>query len=121
MTGEEGDISNLFQYTCYDWCYYKEEREKFTFNREILGRVFGPDAGAVNEMSQWVIKANGNVVPRQSTRLLHVDELNSKTEEKKRKTFDALIERRWGTSITPPNVSNSPEDKPWKEYHDDDE
>ena len=61
-------------------------------------------------MSQWVLKANGNVVPSRSTPPLHVDELHSKTEEKKRETFDALIERRWGTSITPPNVSNSSED-----------
>ena len=72
-------------------------------------------------MSQWVLKANGDVVPRRSSRPLHVDELNIKTEEKKRETLDALIERRWGTSITPPNVYNSPDNEPWKEYHDNDE
>ena len=39
LTDEEGDISKICQYKWYDWCYYKEEREQFTFNREILGRV----------------------------------------------------------------------------------
>ena len=107
LTGEEGDISNLCQYKSYDGCYQREEREKFTFNREILGRFLGPSTGAGNEISQWVLKENGNVVPRRSTRPLQVDELHSKTEEKKRKTFDALIERRWDTSIKQPNVSNS--------------
>ena len=72
-------------------------------------------------MSQWVLKANGNVVPRRSTHPIHVYELHSNTEEKKPETFDDLIYRRWGTSITPPNVSNSPEDEPCKYYHDDDE
>ena len=72
-------------------------------------------------MSQWVLKANSNVVPRRSTRPLYVDELHSKTEEKKRETSYAMIERMWGTSITPPNVSNLSEDEPWKEYHDNDE
>ena len=40
-------------------------------------------------------------------------------EKKKRVTFDALIERRWGTSITPPKASS--DDSAWQEDHDDDE
>ena len=43
-------------------------------------------------MCQWVLKANGKVVPRRSLRPLHVDEIHSKVEEKKRQIFDALIE-----------------------------
>ena len=50
LAGEEGDISNLCQEKWYDWCYFREEKEEFPFNREILGRVHGPDTGAVNEM-----------------------------------------------------------------------
>ena len=84
FTGEEGDISNLCQYKWYECCYYREEREQFSFNPEILGRVLGPGTGAGNEMSQWVLKAKDNVSPHQSTRPLHVDKLHSKTEEKKR-------------------------------------
>jgi hypothetical protein len=66
LTGEEGDISNLSEYKWYDWCYYREQKEKFPYPREILGRVLGPATGAGNEMSQWVLKSNGNVVPRRT-------------------------------------------------------
>ena len=63
LTGELGDISNLCQYKWYDWCYFREKKAKFPFNREILGRVLGPATGAGNEMAQWILKANGKVVP----------------------------------------------------------
>jgi hypothetical protein len=101
LTGEEGDISNLCQYKWYDWCYFREQKEKFPFNREILGRVLGPAKGEGNEMAQWILKANGRVIPRRSSRPLKVDEIHSTTEIKKRAVFDGLIERRWGTSINP--------------------
>ena len=94
LTGDEGDISALYQYGWYQWCYYREQQEQFPFNREVLERVLGPASGADNEMAQWVLKANGNVVPRRTLRPLHVDELQNPTETKKREAFDVLIERR---------------------------
>ena len=121
LTGEEGDISALCQYSWYQWCYYREGGAKFPFNREVLGRVLGPATGAGNEMAQWVLKANGNVVPRRTLRPLKVDELHSPTEVKKRETFNALIERRWGTSTKPSNVVTPTDEDSWEEYHDDDE
>jgi hypothetical protein len=36
LTGEEGNISNLCQLGWYDHCYYREHKEKFPFNREVL-------------------------------------------------------------------------------------
>lgn len=101
-TGEEGDISNLCQFGWYEWCYYREHSAKFPNNQEVLGRVLGPARGEGNDMAQWVLKANGNVVPRRSVRALHTAELHSPSEVKKRQVFDELIERRWGTSIYPP-------------------
>ena len=62
--GEEGDISNLCQYGWHEWCYYREQKAAFPHNKEVLGRVLGPAHGEGNEMAQWVLKANGNVVPR---------------------------------------------------------
>jgi hypothetical protein len=121
LTGEEGDISNLSQYQWYDWCYYREQKEKFPYPREILGRVLGPATGAGNEMSQWILKSNGNVVPRRTLRPLRVDELHSSEEQKKREIFGALIERRWGTSINPPNDTTSDNEEDWEEYEDPDE
>ena len=75
-------------------------------------------------MAQWVLKANGNVIPNRTLRPLHVDELHSAVEVKKREIFDALIERRHGTSTRPSNVSPSSKDEgsallePWSAYQD---
>ena len=102
LTGEEGDISSLCQYSFYEWVYYRANREKFPFNREVLGRVLGPARGEGNEMAQWILKANGNVIPCRTLRPLTVAEQHSDSEIQKCKVFDALIEGRWGTSINPP-------------------
>jgi hypothetical protein len=84
LTTEEGNISNLCQYDWYEWCFYREHTAKFPFNREVLGRVLGPAKGEGNEMAQWILKANGNVVPRRTLRSLNTAELHSPTEAKKR-------------------------------------
>ena len=43
-------------------------------------------------------------VPRRSLRPLKVDEIHSPVEIKKREVFDELIQRRWGTPMTPPKT-----------------
>ena len=63
---EEGNISSLCQFGWYEWCYYHEQTAAFPHNREVLGWILGPAQGKGNEMAQWVLKANGQVVPRQS-------------------------------------------------------
>ena len=72
-------------------------------------------------MAQWILKSNGKVVPRRSLRPLRVEEIHSPEETKKREIFTALIERRWGTSFTPPNETSPTDDEIWKEYEDEDE
>ena len=67
------DISNLCQYTWYECWYFRDQTAAFPNNKEVLGRVLGPARGAGNEMAQWILKANGRVVPRRSLRPLKVD------------------------------------------------
>ena len=55
-------------------------------------------------MAQWILKANGRVIPRRTLRPLKVDELHSPVEIKKREVFDELIKRRWGSPMTPSNT-----------------
>jgi hypothetical protein len=119
LTNEEGDISNLCQYDWYGWCYYREHTAKFPFNREVLGRVLGQAKGEGNDMAQWILKANGNVLPRRTLRPLNTAELHSVTEAKKRTVFDALIEGRWGTAMSAPPEESK--DDAFEEYFDDDE
>ena len=33
LTSEEGDISNIFQFKWYDWCYYRYNKANFPFNK----------------------------------------------------------------------------------------
>ena len=105
---EEGDISSLCKFGWYEWCYCHEQTAAFPHNREVLGRVLGPARSEGNEMAQWVLKANGKVVPRRSLQPLTIAEQHSAVEHKKRDVFDALVERRMGTSINPPPT---PEDQ----------
>eukprot|EP00957_Ditylum_brightwellii_P076429 5808652-Ditylum_brightwellii.AAC.1 len=53
-------------------------------------------------MCQWILKANNFVVPRRTLRPLPVKEVHLDVEKKKRKTFDQLIERRWGKLLSKP-------------------
>ena len=105
LTSDEGDISNLCQYKFYDWCYYREHTAGFPFNKEVMGRILGPARGEGNEMAQWVLKANGRVVPRRTTRPLNDAELCSSSEVEKRQVFDQLIMARLGSSVNLPRVA----------------
>ena len=51
VTGQEADISNICMFDWYDWCYFHEQGSKFSFTKEVLGRVLGPATGEGNEMS----------------------------------------------------------------------
>ena len=90
-------------------------------NQEVLGHVLGPAHGDGNEMAQWILKASGSVVPRRSLRPLHHAEVHSSRELNKRKAFDALIERRHGTAISPPKPVEESDDKTFAPYEDEDE
>ena len=119
LTGKDGDISNLCQYKPYNWCYFREQKHSFPLNRVMLRRVLRPAMGEGNEMAQWILKANGNAVPRWSSRPLKVDEIHLPTEIKKREIFNGLIERRWGTSINPPKWSSEKsDDNEFEEFED---
>ena len=54
-------------------------------------------------------------VPRRSLRPLKVDEIHSPVEIKKREVFDELIQRRWGTPMTPPKTQQP---KAFEKYED---
>ena len=120
--GEEADISNLCQFRFYEWCYYRDHNNGFPLQNEVLGRILGPTKGEGNEMAQWVLKANGNVVPRRTVRPLQVAEMHNETVKTQQQVFDKCIEERHGTPFTPPP---SNEDKPYPtefvEYEDEDE
>ena len=55
-------------------------------------------------MAQWILKANGCVVPRRTAIPLTTAQQKSETDNNKRALFNKLITKRWGTYISPPSV-----------------
>lgn len=119
VTGEPGDISNLCQFDWYGWCYFRDQKVAFPNTKEVLGRVLGPAKGEGNEMAQWVLQANGNVVPRRTVRPINTAEIHSEVEKTKRQKFDEFIVTRWGTAAEPP--AKPPPESDFIEYEDEDE
>jgi len=90
----------------------------------------GPATGMGNEMCQWVLKANGNVVPRRTVTPLTHDEIHSPNDERRRRVFDQLIEKRFGKSVNASkDLQDSPtsaeiateEEETWEPYTDEEE
>ena len=106
VTGENGDIYNLCQFAWYEWCYYREHTSGLPLQLDVLGHILGPAKGEGNEISQWILKANGRVVPLRTAVPFNTAQLKSVTEKKKRDLFDKLISKRWGISFLPPALSH---------------
>ena len=118
LIGEEGDISTLCQYNWHNWCYFRDKKkELFSFNREFFDHMFGPAVGEGNEIHRWVLKVNGSVVPCWTLCSLYIDEIHSPIECKNCDTFDSLVERRWSTSISPPDAIMLAKIEVWEAYH----
>ena len=89
--GEEGDISNIGQFGWYEWVYFRETTETFPFPAHVQGRCLRPAKNDSNEMTQWVLKQNGENVPRRKMRRLTSEEWARETEIKKRSKFNDAV------------------------------
>ena len=116
--GEMGDISNLCQFGWYEWCYFRQHTAGFPQMQEELGRCLGPAKNEGNEMCQWVLQRNGEIVPRRSLRRLRAEEISvtNESEARKRAQFDDSITKRWGDSFTAAPIQAPPEDANDFEY-----
>ncbi len=63
MLGKMGDISNLCQFGWYEWVYFRHNTAKFPYQKEVLGRCLGTNKDEGNEMPQWILQMNGQIVP----------------------------------------------------------
>ena len=101
---EMGDISNLCQFGWYEWVYFRQQKAQFPRQKSELGRCLGPTKNEGNEMCQWVLQQNGQVVPRRTLRRLKPEEISptNVSEANKRAAFDAEIKKRLGDSIVKP-------------------
>lgn len=99
VTGTESDISNICQFGWYEWVYFRDKSPEFPLPHERLGRALGPAINAGNEMAQWVLTLNGEIIPRQTCRPLKTEEIHSPTEQRKRDAFDESIRHLMGDSL----------------------
>ena len=74
--GEMADISNLCQFGWYEWVYFCQHTAQFPQKEEVLGRCLGPTKDEGNEMAQWILQINGQIVPRRTLRRLRQEELS---------------------------------------------
>ena len=77
---EVGDISNICNFGWYEWVYFRETTAAFPYPAHVLGRCLGPAKNEGNEMTQWVLKQNGEIVPRRTMRSLTPEELSRDSE-----------------------------------------
>ena len=66
--GQEADISNLCRFKFYEWVYYWDQHENFPEQKGRLGRALGPTKFEGNEMAQYILKENGQVVPQRTVK-----------------------------------------------------
>ena len=101
--GEMGDISNLCQFGWYEWVYFCHKSAAFLFQKEQLRRCLVPTKNDGNEMCQWVLHQNGQVVLRRTLRRLRSEEftVNNETESNKHSVFDSNIKESLRDSIAP--------------------
>ena len=109
--GEQGDISNIFQFGWYEWVYARDGSELFSRMTEILLRCLGPTKNEGNEMTQWILKINRKVLTRRSLRKLHPDEMSKETDIAKRSSFDVAIKMICGDYFTVPEKEFEPNPK----------
>ena len=93
--GEEGEISNICKFGWYEWVHFHESLAAFPLSSHIHGRCLGPANNEGNKMAQWVLKLNGDIVPRRTMHKLTADEIVRESEVNKCAGFDAEIKQRY--------------------------
>ena len=94
--GEEGDISNICQFGWYEWVYLCETTTEFPFWSRVICRCLRPTKNKGNEMTQWVLKTNWQIVPRWTMWRLTTNKLVRDSEVKNRAGFDAATKFWYG-------------------------
>ena len=101
--GEMGDISKFFQLSWYAWVHFCQNTDSVPYQKYELGRCMGPTKNEGNEMCEWILQLNVQIVPRRTLRRLRPEERLDTNEAKanKRASIDAAIKEDLGDSTTP--------------------
>ena len=88
------------------------KHQAFHLPSHVLGRCLEPDNNEGNEMLQWVLKLDGEIVPCQTMRKLTTGELVCESEVMKRADFDAATKQLYSkyftlTATCKPNIQDT--------------
>ena len=97
--GEDGYISNICQFRCYGWIYFRKESAAFSFPSHVLRRWLVPAKNKGIEMAQCFLKSNYQIAPLLTMRKISSDEIVRESEFKKHADFAEAIKQRYGDSL----------------------
>jgi hypothetical protein len=125
IMGQTADISHLCEFPWYAWVLFHESVTQFPEDKIILGKYLGPtDPGIGSVMSAKILKSNGEVVRRNTFRLLSPEEFDTDENKTLRHSYEESIIKRLGEPITssnlPHELSISAVTPQYERYEDDD-
>ena len=91
-------MSNIYDFGQYQWVYYRDHGS-FLENKEKLGIIIGPYKNEDNEMPQYIYASRGYGITRRTVRLLRISKFHSKTQKRKWRIFDDIIQKKLGVSV----------------------
>ena len=74
MLGGTSNISKFYEHGFYDWVMFREKPIQFPDENPVLGRYLGPSIYAGLEMTDKIMRLNGEVLHRSTYRGLKDDE-----------------------------------------------
>ena len=110
LTGHTPDISELMEFTLYDWVKYYDP-VAFPNKREFLGRWLGPADHVGQALCYHLLKDNGQIIARSSVRALTPEELADPEEIQAREEFTKNVTPFLG-EFDETLVQNIPNDEP---------
>jgi hypothetical protein len=99
VKGETTDMSNIAEYSWYEWVNFRDTAAKFPVSKIQLGRYLGAAIDIGPAMERKILEKNGSVMYITSVRPLTPDEIQFPTEKKECEEFDIAIEKKFGTSM----------------------
>jgi hypothetical protein len=95
MTGETPDSSEYLNFDFYSWVKYHDHTAGIADN-VFLGRRLGVAHNVGQAMTYWILKDNGYVIARSTSRPLTQEEEQSKMEKQQRLDFQQNIREAVG-------------------------
>ena len=91
MTRQTADISNICEYSCYEWVMFRYQPIIYPHFPVILGQYLGTAIYIGSAMTYKIMKANGEYVCRITVCLMIPTELSCSENKELRNDFDASV------------------------------